>query len=97
MKNKRNILIIILAFIVLISALWSEGIISKQIARFSAISYVKEHYPDKNLLLTGMEFSPAHGDYFVMFQDESGKTYGFQMLGRYFPIVVWNDPFLPKM
>lgn len=38
-----------------------------------------------------MEFSSAFGAYFVEFGDENDKIYGFQLLGKYMPILVWVD------
>lgn len=96
MKNNRNTLIILIV-IILIAILWIGGIIPRQIGKIAAISYVQENYPDKNLNFIRMDFSPAHGDYFAVFDDGNGKIYGFQLLGKYLPIIVWSDPFKPLM
>lgn len=92
MKNKRSIIAIFIV-ILLIAFLWIGGIIPSQIGKISAINYVQKNYPDRNLKFFRMDFSSAHGDYFAMFEDENDKTYAFQMLGKYLPINVWNDPF----
>lgn len=97
MKNKRNIIIVIISVVILIAILWISGIIPRQIGKNSAINYVQKNYPDKNLNYLRMDFSSAHGDYFAMFEDENGKTYGFQLLGKYLPINIWSDPLKSEM
>ena len=82
----------IVIVIILIAILWFGGIIPSQIGKISAINYVQKNYPDRNLKFLSMDFSSAHGDYFAMFEDENGKTYAFQMLGKHLPINVWSDP-----
>lgn len=93
MKSKRNIIIVIFAVLILIAILWISGIIPRQIGKISAINYVQNNYPDRNLKFLRIDFSSAHGDYFAMFEDENEKIYGFQLLGKYLPINVWSDPF----
>lgn len=96
MKNKRNIIVII-SVVILIAILWISGIIPRQIGKNSAINYVQKKLSDKNLNYLRMDFSSAHGDYFAMFEDENGKTYGFQLLGKYLPINIWSDPLKSEM
>ena len=84
MKRKKWLIpVLILAVAV---ALWITGLIPKQIAKISASSYVKEHFPEMQLKCTDVEWAAVYGDYLVTFKSSFGDTYSCVIGPRYFPV-----------
>jgi len=85
-KNKRNIIITVIIILFIIIGLWVSGIIPKQIARISAINYLKKNFPEKQYEYVDIEWSSSFGGYLIKFKDENNKIIGFIMPYKYFPI-----------
>lgn len=87
MKNKGiNVLLAIFFITILIFILWINGSIPKQIAKFSAIHYLKENFPKMQLEYEDIEWSSSFGAYSVKFKDTNNNIYSFLMNNKYFPI-----------
>lgn len=85
-KKKRNIIIVIVVFLLSILALWISGIIPKQIARVSATNYLKKNFPKMQMEFESIEWNSSFGGYSIRFKDENGEIHGFIMNNKYFPI-----------
>ena len=86
MNKKKIIIIMIILALVIILGLWISGIIPKQIAKISAINYLKKNFPKKQYEYVNIEWSSSFGGYSIKFKDEKGKEVGFIMPYKYFPI-----------
>ena len=86
MSKKRKIISMVVIIIIIILALWISGIIPKQIARISATNYLKKSFPEKQYKFVNVEWASSFGGYAITFKDEKGKTVGFIMEDKYFPI-----------
>jgi len=73
LKKKRWF--ILPAILAVIAALWLTGIVPKQIAKIAGTSHVRKHFPEMELVCTGVEYADVFGDYLIAFTDKSGKTY----------------------
>ncbi len=94
MKDKRkNVIFIVILIILIILTLWISGIIPKQIARISATHYLKKNLPEMQFEYVDIEWSSSFGGYSIRFNDENGKTFGFIMNNKYFPIEVGQGIF----
>lgn len=93
MKKKRTIIIAIIIILVIILALWISGIIPKQIAKIYATNYLKKNFPKMQFEYINIEWSSSFGGYSVSFKDEKGKTFGFIMNYKYFPIGIGQGIF----
>ncbi len=71
LKSKK--FIIILLVIILITVLWSVRIIPSGICILTAKNYVNAKYPDRCFEYSFIEYSLAHGKFFVHFSDREGK------------------------
>lgn len=86
MNKKRTIIAIIIIIIAIILGLWISGIIPKQIARISAITYLKKNFPKKQYEYINAEWSSSMGGYVISVKDEKGTKAGFIISNKYFPI-----------
>ena len=86
MNKKKIIIIMIILALVIILGLWISGIIPKQIAKISAINYLKKNFPKKQYEYVNIEWASSFGGYSIKFKDEKGKEVGFIMPYKYFPI-----------
>ena len=84
--KKKNIIIYIILFALLITTLWLSGIIPKQIGKIYGINYMKNNFPKMQLEYVNIEFSKYHGDYIITFKDKNNKNYGCVIGPKYFPI-----------
>ena len=85
-NKNRKVNLIIGITIVIIIILWGSGIIPKQIARIYTTNYLKNNFPKVQLEYVGIEWSDAFGDYIIQFEENNGKTYGFVIGPKYFPV-----------
>lgn len=83
---KKKILIGIVVIVCIISILWLSGMIPKQIAKVSAINYLKNAFPNKEFEFENIEWYSTFGAYSIRFKDENNETIGFLMNNKYFPI-----------
>lgn len=86
MNKKRIIIVTIIIILVIILGLWIIEIIPKQIARISAMNYLKNNFPEKQYEYVDIEWSSSFGGYSIKFKDENDKIVGFLMNNKYFPI-----------
>lgn len=86
MNKKKIIIITIILALVIILGLWISGIIPKQIAKISAINYLKKNFPKKQYEYVNIEWASSFGGYSIKFKDEKGKEVCFIMPYKYFPI-----------
>ena len=93
MKKKRIIIPATIIIFVIILGLWISGIIPTQIARISAINYLKKSFPEKQYQYVDIEWSSSFGGYAIKFKDENDKIIGFLMNGKYFPITPGQGTF----
>ena len=93
MNKKRIIIVTIIIILVIILGLWISGIIPKQIARISAINYLKKNFPEKQYEYVDIEWSSSFGGYSIKFKDENNKIIGFLMNNKYFPITPGQGTF----
>lgn len=93
MNKKRLIIIAIILILAVIFGLWISGIIPKQIARISATHYLKKNLPEMQFEFVDIEWISSFGGYSIKFKDEDGKTFGFIMNYKYFPIAVGQGIF----
>ena len=84
--NKKILLIVVILILLTALTLWISGIIPKQIAKISATHYLKKNFPKIQLEYVDIEWASSFGGYSIKFKDENGKTYGFIMNSKYFPI-----------
>lgn len=87
MKEKKIIISTIIIILVIILGLWISGIIPMQIAKISAINYLKKNFPEKQYQYVDIGWSSSFGGYSIKFKDENDKIIGFLMNGKYFPIM----------
>lgn len=66
-------IVIPLALIVLVAALWLTGLIPSGICILAANNYMQDKYPARGFRFRFIEYSSAHGKYFVHFTDKDGK------------------------
>lgn|GEM_PF-4311880 len=69
LRNKVVIFIVILA---LCMGLLAAKIISPRLCIITATKYMNERYPEKCFKYDFVEYSSAHGEYFVYFTDKDG-------------------------
>lgn len=93
MNKKRIIIIAIIIILVVILGLWISGIIPKQIAKISAINYLKKNFSEKQYEYVDIEWSSSFGGYLIKFKDENDKIVGFLMNNKYFPITPGQGTF----
>jgi len=67
----RKKYIISLLIIDLITVLWLTKIFPSGLSILTATRYIKNKYTDKNFKYSFIEYSSAHGDYFVHFVDKN--------------------------
>jgi len=85
-KNKKiNILIILF---IIIAILWGTRILPSRISIFTARRYVDSKYPERDFKYTFIEYSKAHGEYFVHFTDKDGERVAFMVS----PFSIGFDP-----
>ncbi len=87
MKKKLGIILAIIIILSIIVILWISGIIPKQIARISAINYLKKNCPKMHLEYVDTKWDYIFGGYRVYFKDENNKNHGILMDNKYFPIL----------
>lgn len=85
MNKTKNIIVLIIILLTVIIALWISGIIPKQIAKISAINYLKDNFPKKQFEYVDIEWASSFGGYSIRFKDENDKIVGFIMDNKYFP------------
>lgn len=86
MNKKIAMIVTIIIVLAIILALWMSGIIPKQIAKISAITYLKTHFPKKQYEYIDGEWSSSMGGYIIRVKDENGTMAGFIINNKYFPI-----------
>jgi len=84
MKKKKWLIPIVV--IVIIAVLWVGGVIPKQIAKISGISYVNKHFPEMQLECVGVEYAGVFGDYLIAFKDKNGELYSCVIGPVLFPV-----------
>lgn len=75
-----------LAVLGIVAVLWVGGVIPRQIAKISGTNYVKEHFPEMQLVCTDVTWSKFHGDYLITFEGTGACTYGCVIGPKYFPV-----------
>ena len=86
MNKKRTIIAILIITIATIFGLWISGIIPRQIARISAINYLRKSFPKKQYEYIEGEWSSSFGGYVISVKDEKGTMAGFIINNKYLPI-----------
>ncbi|MCC5911288.1 MAG: hypothetical protein JJT76_12695 [Clostridiaceae bacterium] len=76
-KHKK--ITILITVVVLISILWGTGILPSRLCIYTATRYVESRYPEKEFQYSFIEYSSAHGDYFVHFIDKGGEQVAFMV------------------
>ena len=71
MNKKIAMIVTIIIVLAIILALWMSGIIPKQIAKISAITYLKTHFPKKQYEYIDGEWSSSMGGYIIRVKDVS--------------------------
>ena len=94
--NQKKLCIILIIILIGIFMLWITGIIPKQIAKFSATSYLKNSFPKKNYEFVNIEWSSSFDGYLINFKDENDKIVSFIMNNKYFPIYPGQGTFALK-
>lgn len=84
--NKKSIVIIVLAVVLLVSVLWFVGVIPKQIAKVYGTKYMKDNFEEMQLEYVNIEWNKYYGDYIITFKDKENKNYGCVIGPKYFPI-----------
>ena len=64
---------IVVVLIILIFLLWIARIIPSGLCILTATRYVNDKYTDRDFKYNFIEYSSAHGEYFVHFVDRDGK------------------------
>ena len=82
---KKEKWIILIVTVAVSAALWFGGIIPKQVAKISGTNYVKEHFPEMQLVCIGMEYADVYGDYLISFKDKDGNLYSCVIGPHLFP------------
>lgn len=67
-KKSIAVMLVILAVI-----FWTGRIIPSGLCIITAARYVNDKYPDRDFKYSFVEYSSAHGEYFVHFVDENGE------------------------
>lgn len=93
MNKKKMIIVTIMLILIFILVLWISGIIPKQIARISAINYLKNKFPKIQLDYVDIEWNSSFGGYTIRFKDQNNETFSFIMNNRYFPIALGQGLF----
>lgn len=70
---KKKSLIIPLVTIIIIAALWITRLIPSGLCILAAKSYINDKYPERKFEYSFIEYSSAHGKYFVHFIDKDGN------------------------
>ena len=84
--NKKSIIIIVFAVVLLVSVLWFGGIIPKQIAKVYATNYMKNNFPEMQLEYVDIEWNKYYGDYIISFKDKENQKYACVTGPKYLPI-----------
>ena len=84
--NKKCIVIIVFAVVLLVSVLWFGGIIPKQIAKVYVTTYMKNNFPEMQLEYVDIEWNKYYGDYIISFKDKENQNYACAIGPKYFPI-----------
>jgi hypothetical protein len=88
---KRKRIFVAAASIVLLAVLWLTGIIPSGLCVLTASAYMSKKYPDGGFEYSFIEYSKAHGRYFVHFRDTGGKDTALMTT----PCAVLYDPLDP--
>lgn len=86
--NKKSIVIIVLAVVLLVSVLWLGGIIPKQIAKVYGTKYMKDNFGEMQLEYVDIEWNKYYEDYIIKFKDKEGQDYGCVIGPKYLPISI---------
>lgn len=70
MSRKRFIIVILIILVIL---LWVTRIIPSGLCILTAKRYIKDKYPEMNFEYSFVEYSSAHGEYFVHFENINGN------------------------
>mgnify|MGYP003300002820 CR=1 FL=1 len=86
--NKKSIVIIVLAVVLLVSVLWFGGLIPKQIGKIYGTKYMNDNFPEMQLEYVDIEWNKYYGDYIIKFKDKEGQDYGCVIGPKYLPISI---------
>ena len=86
--NKKSIIIVTFAVVLLISALWLGGLIPKQIGKIYGTKYMNDNFPEMQLEYVDIEWNKYYGDYIIKFKDKEGQDYGCVIGPKYLPISI---------
>ena len=86
--NKKSIIIITFAVVLLISVLWLGGFIPKQIAKVYGTKYMSDNFPKMQLEYVNIEWNKYYGDYIITFKDKENQNYGCVIGPKYLPISI---------
>lgn len=87
----RKRFIITISVIILLAGLWLTGIMPSRLCILTATNYINGKYPDRSFDYNFIEYSKAHGEYFVHFVDKDGKKIALMVS----PFGVLYDPLNP--
>jgi len=86
--------IIVFILILILVTLWFSDILPLQVAKVTAIIYMRQVEDHEDFQLIDAEYSPAHDTYFVYFKSgDINRNIGIYY--RYFPFEVYFDSFYP--
>ena len=88
-KFKRWFIIIVI--VVCLGFSESIGVIPYVVARITSSIYVTINYSSKGLKFESAEYAYGFGDYFVRYKDKEGKSAGFMLFPKEFPILIRSD------
>lgn len=86
--NKKSIIIVTFAVVLLISVLWLGGLIPKQIAKVYGTKYMSDNFPKMQLEYENIEWNKYYGDYIITFKDKENQNYGCVIGPKYLPISI---------
>lgn len=84
-------LVIITVIIVSLGVCEIIGVLPYVVARITASIYVTLNYPTKGLKFQNAEYAYGFGDYSVRYRDKDGKTVGFMLCPKEFPVLIRYD------
>lgn len=87
----RKRIIIPISIVILLVILWLTGVIPTGLCILSATNYINKQYPNRSFDYSFIEYSKAHGEYFVHFVDKDGKKIALMVS----PFGVLYDPLNP--
>lgn len=90
-KLLRKRFLVPISVIILLAALWLTGIIPSGLCVLTASGYINKKYPAEGFEYSYIEYSKAHGRYFVHFRDTDGKDIALMTM----PCTVLYDPLDP--